>query len=403
LRTRFSGRLSPTQGARALFLPVIVAVSLTGPTAVVASTPPKPVTPSPPCDPASGPPLNARFHGLGVVALSTGWFLLETTDIEGSGPAATFSRGYQSGDTRTTHVGPGWTDNWQVRLRTEPPSDVLFTLPSGAVELFRNGLSSTDTHGSSLGYRVLHLESGYNWTVTDEARIWKFTSDGSLSRYDDGNGGWAEVRYDKGRPVKTVGEDGVGLEFSYRTDGRLIRVFDPSSSKSEVTFDYDAKGRLKNSTGGGVTQLYSYDGDSQRVTAISDGRGATLLALDYDDQGRVIRERDAEGLLDDEAVVFEYESLPDGGLRATATYPTSTEEPGWHPVQIAVSDSQGRFMELRFQPTSTQTLIGRYDYDPENRRIVVESPCGPLAPRHPINPIESIWAVIQMLVRLLIR
>ena len=50
------------------------------------------------------------------------------------------------------------------------------------------------------------------------------------------------------------------------------------------------------------------------------------------------------------------------------TYPPSLVEPSWHPVQIATHDAKGRALEVTYQATSTETLIGRYGYDAENRQ-----------------------------------
>jgi hypothetical protein len=55
-------------------------------------------------------------------------------------------------------------------------------------------------------------------------------------------------------------------------------------------------------------------------------------------------------------------------------------------------------LELELQPTSDQTLIGKYAYDPENRRIVLEDPC----PREPVNPVEAMLTALWQLILLLL-
>jgi len=93
-----------------------------------------------------------------------------------------------------------------------------------------------------------------------------------------------------------------------------------------------------------------------------------------------------------------FEELADGGVRSTAIYPPSLVEPAWHPVQRALHDSQGRLLELELQPTSDQTLIGKYAYDPENRRIVLEDPC----PRELVNPFEAMLNALRRVILLLL-
>jgi hypothetical protein len=55
-------------------------------------------------------------------------------------------------------------------------------------------------------------------------------------------------------------------------------------------------------------------------------------------------------------------------------------------------------LELELQPTSDQTLIGKYAYDPENRRIVLEDPC----PRELVNPFEAMLNALRRVILLLL-
>ncbi len=153
----------------------------------------------------------------------------------------------------------------------------------------------------------------------------------------------------------------------------------PGEAEPRVTFGYDEAGRLTSVTGSAGTQRYRYDGGSQRIAAILDDRGEVALAIEYDDQGRVITERDADGLRDGGAVTFTYEPLLDGGVRTTVTYPPSLVEPGWHPVETTYHDARGRLTELEARPTSVDAYTGRYAHDADNRRIVLEDPCASLA------------------------
>src|SRR5207247_4363268 len=96
-----------------------------------------------------------------------------------------------------------------------------------------------------------------------------------------------------------------------------------------------------------VVKSFAYEGESQRIKTITDGQGAVRRTLDYDDKGRVVRERDEQGLRDNEAVTFAYEDLPDGSVTTTVIYPPSLLEPGWHPVLVEIDDAQGRLRERR--------------------------------------------------------
>ena len=344
------------------------------------------------CDPARGPSLGSRFAPIGSISLYVRSFQVERVDIAGSNPvAATFARAYSSADTRTTSMGPGWTNNFEVRLATDGTRDVLLTLPSGAVERFKGAQDMDRSTGTSRGYRVLTRQPDGGWVVNDELKKWTFTPGGSLLRVDDGLRGWAEVRYDGAKLAGTIGPNGPGLRVEIGPGGRLVQVADAADPNSFVRYAYDAAGRLVSAAPSrGIVQRFAYYAESQRISTVSDDLGAVVLKIDYDDKGRVIRERDARGLLDGEALTLAYEDLPDGGRRTTVTYPLSLIQPRWHPVQIAVHDAQGRLRALALRPTSRMVLIGRYDYDDQNRRIVLANPCS--SERNP-GPSDGLVAV----------
>jgi YD repeat-containing protein len=327
--------------------------------------------------------LGSRFSPVGGISLSTGWFRLQQPDVEVSSPLGVFSRAYNSGDTRTTSLGPGWTSSAQVRLRGDGSGNLLMTFPDGAVERFDGAWSTLHGIGTSRGYRRLDQEADHRWVVLDDGRVWTFESTGSLARVDDPSGDWVELRYDGDVLKSTVGPDGPGLEFEFGAGGRLSRVSSAVDPAVFATYEYDAIGRLSRVVPAkGPAQRYTYLGQTQQITTITDDAGSVLIQLDYDERGRVIRDRDGQGLATGEALTVVYEEDSEGS-RTTVTYPVSLHDPVWHPVQIETEDSQFRTRTLTLQPTSWARLVGRYDWDRENRRIALDpKPCPPLdAPR----------------------
>jgi hypothetical protein len=135
----------------------------------------EPVIDLTPCDSVEGPPNNARFQPVGGVSLFTGGFTLDTLDYFGGGsPATTFYRSYFSLDTRSTSLGPAWQHNFDVRLRLADngQGDMLFTLPSGAVERFVRAWGNTPVTGKSRGYRILDRSIDGTWHVSDDETVW---------------------------------------------------------------------------------------------------------------------------------------------------------------------------------------------------------------------------------------
>jgi YD repeat-containing protein len=267
-------------------------------------------------------------------------------------------------------------NNFQVRLRSDGTSrDMLFVMPSGETERFAGGLNGPPTFGTSRGTRVLTHQSDGRLVVGDGRITWTFDSAGSLMRVEDDKGDWAEVSYVQGILTSTAGPGGAGLRFEIGPGGRLQRVTATASGQS-VGYEYDSTGRLVRAVPSlSPPRRFVYLGATQQITAITDDQGATLLSLDYDELGRVVRARDAAGLVDGEAAVLNYERLADKSVHATVTYPPSLVEPGWHPLKIADSDPLRRLTRLEVQPTSERRYVGRYEYDAQNRRIALDRPC----------------------------
>ena len=356
------------------------------------------------CDPAEGPPTNARFEAIGAVALNSGGFELQVADLPGRTTASEFIRAYFSFDTRNTSLGPAWQHNFDVRLRLAGggDGDMLFTLPDGAVERFQKAWGNTPVSGRNRGYRILDQSIDGTWTVSDDAITWHFTSEGDLSSVDAPNG-YAEVWYRDGDAAQIVDATGPTIALEYAADARLERVATLRGDARLAEYAYDAIGRLSTvvrSDGG--TEAYTYDGDSRRIATISID-DTTVLALSYDENGRVVSEQDADGLRDGQAVEYEYEDLEDGWIRTTVRYAESLLESGWRPIEQSLHDADGRLREMTFQPTSDEPLLGRYDYDAENRRLLVQDPCPPpdveVSTRRPFVGLVSfvIWIVALLL------
>jgi YD repeat-containing protein len=101
-----------------------------------------------------------------------------------------------------------------------------------------------------------------------------FTRDGShnLTQISTPNGRWINFTYDAGNRI-TQAQDNIGrtVTYSYDAGGRLTRVVDAN----------------------GGTWNYTYDAFSQ-MTSIQDPRGIFYLANQYDQNGRVVRQTQAD-------------------------------------------------------------------------------------------------------------
>jgi RHS repeat-associated protein len=117
-----------------------------------------------------------------------------------------------------------------------------------------------------------------------------FTRDGNhnLTQIATPNGRWIQFTYDSGNRI-TQAQDNIGrtVTYSYDAGGRLTRVVDAN----------------------GGTWNYTYDAFNQ-MTSIQDPRGIFYLANQYDQNGRVVRQSQA----DNTSYSFNYTTDPVTGI-----------------------------------------------------------------------------------------
>lgn len=120
-----------------------------------------------------------------------------------------------------------------------------------------------------------------------------------------------------GEKVEVVDAFGNGWQYQYDHDGRLVSESDPESSSNyeydargllvgsmdksyrEVSYTYDAAGRILTRTedpdGLSLTTHYAYDGQGRQISVTDPAGGRTTMA--YDREGRLVETvRDADGL-----------------------------------------------------------------------------------------------------------
>lgn len=350
--------------------------------------------------------LNQRFSPIGHVELDTGAYVFDIVDIgDPASGSRLFTRSYHSVDTRATLLGRGWSDNFDARLRRDaPPSnDLLFTGPDGWVNRFPDAFLTKEVIQSSSSSAKLAKTDDGGFIVTYKRYKWTINSVGTLIRVDYPGGEWVDVRYNGLRLLKSVGPAGPELAFDVvptNEGDRLVQVTDSTGLQGSADFEFDDHGRLiRAASADGTARRYTYWGGTERIATIADDNNAVLIAVEYDNLGRVLRLQDADGLLDGQAEVFAYENLPDGGIRTTVTYPKSRVERDWNPIQIVTHDAFHRVTEERLQPTSTETYVGRYFYDSDDNQLSVDGiPCPTASVAVPIDdPIAGPLAIFSVM------
>jgi YD repeat-containing protein len=374
-------RGAPWRGTAAVALAVVVCGGvLSAPARPVAADPGPPggLRAALPYQASAGDPVNTL----------TGNFAYRHTDlaIAGRGPSPVFSRSYNSLDTRSGALGPGWLHSYEVRLNdpNDSTADLVLTRSSGQADRF------TYSGGAYTPPRAVDttlVKNGDNtFTATDpDQTVWTFRTDGRLQAITDRYGNQSRLSYNELGQLLLVGDPaGRGtLRLAYDpTSGRLTSVTDWASPARTVRYQYDANGRLwKAIDRENQVTTYGYDGTSSRLTTITDARGHVALTLTYDDpvhghQGRVVRQQDARGLLTGAFTAFAYVVQADGSQRTTITYPPSPFAPGFDSVTEDTYDPLGRIVRRVYQPAPGETVDERYAYDESWKRSAVTDPQG---------------------------
>ena len=251
------------------------------------------------------------------VNLSTGNFYYEKEDMRIRGrQALTLTRHYNAMDRGGGIFGPGWSHSLEERLsfsgEGEEKRPVLHLAdgqeiafaPEAEEEREAEEGSETeegpetgkDTPVQEKTYRDIHTgaeelyrtEEGYRYKKRGTNRL--FDLEGRLLEKADGEGSAILYAYDETGRLEEVKQNPSGgfFRFAYREDGSLKSVTD-HTGRSTAYFYMD--GRLCEVTDpeGNVT-CYRY-GENGRLRAVKNPRGILTVRNEYDEKGRISRQR----------------------------------------------------------------------------------------------------------------
>ncbi|PYN96665.1 MAG: hypothetical protein DMD91_20655 [Candidatus Rokuibacteriota bacterium] len=243
------------------------------------------------------------------VDLFTGRFAVDKTDLVLPGRlSVSLQRTYRSDDTRAGFFGIGWNLGvYESRLTSSGGTLVLTTADQNSFQLRPSGPGQwTSQESVLLGAVVTQLPGEFNFqirykdgTVHRFDRIIGFANQAALVAITDRNGNTVTLTRSSPAPglfglITQITEPaGRVLALDYDASGRITSVTDPIGRV--VQYAYDAQGHLTTVTDpvGGVTR-YTYD-TSHRIVTITDPRNITFLTNEYDTNGRVIRQTQADG------------------------------------------------------------------------------------------------------------
>ena len=254
-------------------------------------------------------------------------------------------------------MGPGWTHSYNIRL-TVPFSgstDIILVGPQGRSDLYTYDDSNSYTPPDGVYTTLMKNDDGtYTATHKDQSK-WFFDVYGKLIRIEDRYGNISLLGYNGDDLLESIGDPaGRGsLTLAYNADGLLTSVTDWMVPARTVSYEYDSEGRLWHVTDRELkVTTFEYDGTTHSLESITDANGNVAVTNTYDADGRVATQKDAQGLSTGEQTTFQYNDNGDGTKTTLVTYPATSSEPSWHPIEEDTYDSEGRITTHVSKPTS---------------------------------------------------
>ncbi|MGH9330607.1 MAG: kelch repeat-containing protein, partial [Vicinamibacterales bacterium] len=280
--------------------------------------------------PGSGPPPGGPPRKGDPVDLPTGLFVMEKTDLYLTDVLPlVLTRTYRPNDSASRPFGIGSTHPFAMFLWSAlqyQEADLI--LPDGgrvhyvrtssgtgfADAVFEHTSSPSSFHKS----KIVWNGSGWDLTLKD-GTVYVFGDTAPLQSIRDRYGNtirltWSSTNaygHGTGNILKITSPNGRFLEFTYDASNRITQAKD--NIGRTVGYQYDASGRLWKLTdaAGGITE-YTYDA-SHRMLTIKDPRNIVYLTNEYDANGRVIRQTQAD------STTYQFAYTLDGSGRVIQT------------------------------------------------------------------------------------
>lgn len=261
--------------------------------------------------PFGGPPPGGGGSGGDPVDLQTGLFVYSKTDlVEEDIVPLMLKRTYRPQDNNVRAFGIGCTfsygmflwsgDNYEEADLILPDGGRVHyvrTVPGGGPFDFSGTvMQSTSTPTAFYGSTIVWNTSIQGWDLTlKDGTLYHFGENEPLQFMRDRNGNQVTLTWSTGSGgniTQVTSPNGRWIRFNYDASNRIIRATD--NIGRFVQYGYDALGRLSTVTdpNGGIT-TYGYDSNNN-MTTIKDARQIVFLTNQYDANGRVFLQTQAD-------------------------------------------------------------------------------------------------------------
>lgn len=271
--------------------------------------------------PRRGPKPGGNSKAGDPVDTGTGLFVYQKTDLVVTDTMPiVLNRTYRPGDNVSRAFGIGTTHEFEIFLWTQTVGfyqDLDLVLSDGGrVHYVRTSgcqnnnnpcTSFTDavfesTTTPSAFYHSKITWAGVGWELKlNDGTVFSFGDVAPLQSIRDRFGNKVTISRDNsnslgspnGNITKLTSTNGRWIQFTYDGSNRITQARD--NAGRTVSYAYDSAGRMAQVTdaAGGIT-AYTYDANNQMIT-IRDPRGIVYLTNQYDSNGRVTKQTQADG------------------------------------------------------------------------------------------------------------
>lgn len=286
--------------------------------------------------------INPSRHVAEPVDTATGSFFSQSFDLQlpGVGIPFLFARSYNSADSSTGPLGPGWTHSYNTLLSIQWNGDALFRSGDGQQVYFTklsNGSFSAGTGGRS---SLTAIQGG--WTLTNRNHYtYTFDTAGRVTAIKDRNNQGLTFAYSAGQLTSIIDSVQRTITLSY-TGGLLSIVTLPDGRFVQYGYTSGRLTSVQDVRGGNIQ--YGYTGGL--LSSIIDQDNKTIVQNVYGSDGRVIQQTDGR----QNVSYFAWNSQTN-----TATY-TDARNHAWQDVY------SGNFLVKRIDPLGN-TWTYTYDSD----------------------------------------
>jgi RHS repeat-associated protein len=234
---------------------------------------------------------------------ATGSLTEMATDLEMSGPGIPFAwtRSYNSQDSYSGPLGPGWVVPFSASLTVVNPTTGQLEYRSGSgqrtqlIKTSGGGTGSATYAGKGLDATVVRLSGGgYQITMRDQ-RVFSFDSSGVLTSIKPRFGPATTLNYTSGKLTSITDSAGRTVTITYSGSSPTLIDSVTLPDGRYVQYGYTAGMLTSVRDARGKTWTIAYNGSGLLVSILDPTGNYKLQNVVYDGSGRVTSEQDGAG------------------------------------------------------------------------------------------------------------